>query len=353
MKKRILYGILNWGLGHATRSIPIIRFLLDQGHDIVIVSDGLALQLLKNEFPELKFEECMGYDVEYSKKASNFSLHIAKQIPKFLKTIQAEHEFCAQLCKKYDIDYIVSDNRYGFYHDTFPSAIICHQLRLLYPSNNLFENLVNKSYQYFLKKFDRIWVPDFPAPQSISGKLSQLAWKNIDFIGAASRLKPQSVSQEYNYLAILSGPEPQRTILEKKILTLFSNSDGENAIVRACSDKMEQEIPKNIKVFDMLNSLELEVLIAKSKYLVSRSGYTSIVDYIHLEKTCLLIPTPGQVEQEYLAEKLSKKTDFISCEQEKLELRELEKLKHCLSSEWPKTGYNYSLIQQFLLCSTS
>lgn len=353
MKKRILYGILNWGLGHATRSIPIIRYLLDEGHDLLIVSDGLALKLIENEFPRLKCEACIGYDVDYSAKASNFSLHIAKQIPKFLKTIKTEHEHCAKLCKKYNIDYIISDNRYGFYHANIPSAFICHQLRLLYPSSALFENLVNKSYQNFLKKFDRIWVPDFPPPQSISGKLSQLAWENIDYIGAASRLNQQSASQEYDYLAILSGPEPQRTILEKKLLSLLCTIQGKHALVRGSFEKSSKEVYTNISVFDVLNSEELAGLIAKSKFIIGRSGYTSIVDYIHLEKTCLLIPTPGQVEQEYLANSLADKTDFISCKQEKLDDKKLKEVAYCSSSKWPKTGYNYKAIQQFLLYSTS
>ncbi|MEZ4978046.1 MAG: glycosyltransferase family protein [Chitinophagales bacterium] len=353
MKKRILFGILNWGLGHATRSTPLIRYLLQEGYEVVLVSDGLALELLQKEFPELAIESCVGYEAEYAESASNFSIQMALQIPKFLKAINAEQELCKQLCLKHQIDLIISDNRYGFYHDFIPNVLICHQLRLLYPASALFENIVNRSYKTFLRKFDKIWVPDFAGAYKLSGKLSQLDWKNIEFIGASSRLKQKELPLVYDFLAILSGPEPQRTILENKLLKLLSSLPGKHALVRGSTDNSPQRDYTNITCFDILNSQEMELLIAQTKFLIGRSGYTSIIDYIHLQKTCLLIPTPGQVEQEYLAQRLTDKSDFISCEQENLQLENLKELATCSPSKWPKTEYNYSLIQQFLLCSTS
>lgn len=139
MQKTILYAVLNWGLGHATRSIPIIQYLLERKYRVIIVSDGDALRLLQDEFKSIACIQTASYRAEYSQTGKNFKLHLAKQIPKFIHVVNKEHQECLRLCEKYHVDYVISDNRYGFYHPQLPSALISHQLYLPYEENKWLE----------------------------------------------------------------------------------------------------------------------------------------------------------------------------------------------------------------------
>lgn len=348
MQKTILYAVLNWGLGHATRSIPIIQHLIDTGNKLIIASDGEALNLLQKEFPRLIFEKVCAYNVVYASNSANFNITLAKQIPKFIKAIKNEHNDCIALCKKHKVDYIISDNRYGFYHNKITSAFICHQLHLLYEDNYLFEKIVNKSYQGYLKKFTQIWVPDFAAPFSISGKLSKLNWKKIQFIGADSRFKNQKISSKNDILVILSGPEPQRSLLEDITLKQIAKIKGQHTLIRGTQQAKNIKSNKNVKLIDFATSKELNQLVTDSEMIVCRSGYTSVIDLLKLKKKALLIPTPGQVEQEYLAKNLAEKNWFYTQKQNDINI---ETAIHKISkTEIPNLdfAYNFNIIQQFL-----
>lgn len=346
MQKTILYAVLNWGLGHATRSIPILQALIAKNYKLIIVSDGEALNLLKSEFPQLTYETTQAYGVVYASNAKKFNATLALQIPKFIQAIKDEHSDCKKHCKQYQVDYIISDNRYGFYHDQIPSAFIGHQLQLRYPANRFFEKIVNKSYQSYLKKFSELWVPDLAPPMNISGELSNLAWKNVRFLGIASRLEKMDIESNTNYLAILSGPEPQRTLLEEELLIKLPRVKGKHILVRGTSTPRTFAPNKNIGVFDMLTTRELNQLICASKTVICRSGYTSIMDLLKLDKNALLIPTPGQAEQEYLAENLKKLNYFSIQKQGFIQLDSLKKTYR------PKLtfGYDFTIIQSFLSC---
>lgn len=348
MQRTILYAVLNWGLGHATRSIPIIQYLIDKGNHVIIASDGDALLLLQKEFPTLVFEEVSAYNVVYANNSTQFNVTLAKQIPKFIKAIQAEQKECIALCERYNIDVIISDNRYGFYHNKIPSAFICHQLHLLYEANILFEKIVNKSYQAYLKKFTQIWVPDFEDPNKISGKLSQLKWNNIKFIGADSRFIKIDLPITHKVLVVLSGPEPQRTILEDKILEQLPEIEGMHLLIRGTKKAKKLAKINNIEIIDFATSELLNQKIESSKIVVCRSGYTSVIDLLKLNKKALLIPTPGQVEQEYLAKNLTKKNWFVIANQDYLNLA--ENILKLDQTKFPTLNfkYNFELIEQFL-----
>jgi uncharacterized protein (TIGR00661 family) len=346
LQKTILYAVLNWGLGHASRSIPIIRALILRGYKLVIVSDGEALTLLQGEFPEQQFEATKSYAVEYALKAKSFNTTLALQIPKFIQAIKEEHRNCQFLCKKYAIDKIISDNRYGFYHKEIPSAFICHQLHLRYPASTIIEKIVNKSYQYYLKNFTQLWVPDLAPPNSISGEMSGLNWFNVHYLGIDSRLEKLKVPEKYQYIAILSGPEPQRSLLEAELLLSLNSKPGEHVIIRGTNDARQYFSKAHVQVYDMMNSTTLNTLICSSQTVLCRAGYTSILDLLKLDKDAILIPTPGQAEQEYLADNLKKLRYFGVEKQGEIELLASNK------QERPKLnfGYNFELIQSFLSC---
>lgn len=345
MQKTILYAVLNWGLGHATRSIPIIQYLLNAKYRVIIVSDGDALKLLQDEFHGVSTVETVAYQVEYSREAKHFNIHLAKQIPKFIQVIKKEHADCISLCKQFDVDVIISDNRYGFYHPQLPSVLISHQLHLLYEENKWFEKIVNLSYQKYLRHFNELWVPDLAPPHSISGRMSALKWDNVRYLGIDSRLVKQDKAVVYESLSILSGPEPQRSLLEMEIINQLKNQAGKHCLIRGGTNLPVID-SGNVELIDFASKEVLMEKINASALVICRSGYTSLLDLLKLQKQAILIPTPGQVEQEHLAHSMKEKAWFSVTTQENLQLKQNE------NNRPPKLafGYNFELIEQFLSC---
>lgn len=343
MQKTILYAVLNWGLGHATRSIPIIQYLLERKHNVIIVSDGDALRLLQDEFKSIECIQTVSYRAEYSQTGKTFKLYLAKQIPKFIHAINKEHQECLKLCKKYHVDYVISDNRYGFYHPQLPSALISHQLQLPYEENKWLEKIVNWRYQKYLQGFKELWVPDLSPPNSLSGKMSALAWSNVYYLGIDSRLNKQERDITYKSLSVISGPEPQRSKLEEKLLNLLPTLPGKHCLIRGRQNLAPIEAGE-IEIIDLADKEKLEEKINACEFVVCRSGYTSLLDLIKLKKRAILIPTPGQIEQENLAKTMKEKGWFTVEQQDHLKLQ-LEANKDV--PELP-SGYNFEIIEQFL-----
>lgn len=306
MKKAIIFGVLNWGLGHATRSIPIIRSLIRLDYNVIICSDGDALVLLKKEFPLAQFVELPGYNVRYDFRS--MILNMVRYSIGMLKAIHREEKILKELVSKHRPSFIISDNRYGFHHKEVKSIFITHQLNI--PSRKKWQTLTaNRFMHQFIKHFDACWVPDLGGSPNLSGRLSHdvSAAIPIQFIGPLSRFTLASKSPKYDVTFVLSGPEPQRTKFENMILDQQSDLIGDFCMVRGTDKGMTHTIMKesNLKVYDLLESEVLESLIAESRLLVCRAGYTTIMDLVAMQKSAVLIPTPGQPEQEYLASHLS------------------------------------------------
>lgn len=321
MSKKILFAVLNWGLGHASRSIPLIKKLISEQNEIVIASDGEALVLLKKEFPSLIFEELSSYNVYYSEDSKNFDKTIFFQLNKFSKTIKNEHKQTKELILKYNINQIISDNRYGVYSKKIPSYIICHQINIQH-KNSLTKKIINKIHHSLLDKFSKIWVPDFDNDNSMAGDISKYndslfssKIKNkLKYIGLLSRMKKENLPKKYEICVVLSGPEPQRSILEKKLLKQLEAYSNKVAFVRGILQLENISVSnKNIEVFTLLASNELNKLMNQSELIVCRAGYSSIMDLVKLKKKAILIPTPGQTEQEYLARYFSKSILVSKC----------------------------------------
>lgn len=307
MKKRILIAPLNWGLGHATRCIPIINALVNFNFEPIVASDGAALELLKKEFPELKFIELPSYNIEYSKKGSFLKLKLLKNTPKILKAIRVEHKIVQDVILKNKIDGIISDNRFGVYSKNIPSIYITHQLHVLSGNTTW---LSTKLHQKFINRFNECWVPDFKANNNLSGVLGHINNTTIPtkYIGPLSRFKKKDLPKKYDVLVLLSGPEPQRTILEKKLFLELSNYNKTVVFIRGVVEyKQKIAVQKNITIYNYMTSTELNTAINESALILSRSGYTTIMDLARLEKRAFFIPTPGQFEQEYLANYLEEK----------------------------------------------
>tara|TARA_R110002072_G_scaffold269256_1_gene428549 strand:+ start:724 stop:1815 length:1092 start_codon:yes stop_codon:yes gene_type:complete len=322
VKKYIVFGVLNWGLGHATRSIPLIQKLLDLGYSPVIASDGAALLYLKKEFPQCSFEELASYGINY--KFENLFLQTLYSGPKILKAIRKEKKQLKQIIEKYKPLALVSDNRLGFHSTKLPCAYISHQNTIIAPFPL---SLVNILHYYFINKYQEFWIPDFQGSPNLAGKLSQRKRRaeKIKYLGPLSRFSHKNSNQQekdIDLLIILSGPEPQRSKLESKLLSQISELDIRSRLIRGSENLATIEDYDGLEIRDLVLGDELLELIERSELILSRSGYSSIMDYYFLGTKAIIIPTPGQSEQEYLAKKLSEEAVFYSSNQEDLDLKE-------------------------------
>ncbi len=313
--KKILVAPLNWGLGHSTRCIPIIRALIEQGFEPILASDGVALELLKKEFPELLHLELPSYHVEYAKKAEFFMLKLLWNAPRMIAAVLKERSIVNRWVKQYDIAGIISDNRLGVYSKKVPSVFITHQLNVLTGSTT---KITTELHKNIIRKYTQCWVPDVDARPNLSGKLGHLKKNlhNVKYIGPLSRLQKQSLPIKYKLMVILSGPEPQRGFLEEKLIHELQDYTGKILFIKG---KIEAEqivdVKGHITYYNYMNSEQLEQAFNESCKVLCRSGYTTIMDLAKLEKKAFFIPTPGQFEQEYLAKKLKRDGLVPYCKQ--------------------------------------
>lgn len=321
--KKVLIAPLDWGLGHATRCIPIIKELLSRKCEVQIASSGSSLDLLKKEFPDLKFHSLAPYQPEYSDSIP-FVLKIILQLPKFLKTINKEHRQVEGIVLREKIDLIISDNRYGCWNKNVKSVLITHQLTILlsFPWK-IFSGIVNHFNQQRISKFDLCWVPDFE--NGLTGKLSHSKKVKRKFIGMLSRFERKESPIRFDVLAIASGPEPQRSLLEAKLRERLAKSGLKYFLVKGNLKEEINQLPNEVT---HLASQELNESVCSSDIVICRSGYSSIMDLWKLGKKVIFIPTPGQTEQEYLADELMKKGIAFSQTQDQFDLKEaMEKSK--------------------------
>lgn len=302
-------------MGHATRCVPIIRTLLSNGNTVVLGKTSLTEKVFQQEFPELERVELPEYNISYSSVLPLW-LKLGSQYPKILKAIKDENELLETYISKHKIDVVISDNRYGLYSKNIHSIVVCHQLNLKTP---FFQKWSNSTHVELLKKFNEVWVPDYEEKdKKLAGELSENVFGlNCKYIGPLSRLEKREAEIKYDHLFLLSGPEPTQTDLLKSLIDKLKDYKGKAAIVS--SSAFHDGLQENIVLTKLPNANELSQLIAASKIIVCRSGYSTLMDMFILgKKELVLIPTPGQTEQEYLADYWSKKFESVHLPQEQL-----------------------------------
>ena len=322
----IIYSLCSWGLGHATRSLPVIRKLIKEGHNLTLISSERSLQLLKNELGEdHTYIDIPDYPMLVSENSRQF---IAKSIvywPYFIKRIEDGLQQLQKILKQISCDRIISDGRYDMYSKSIPSFFISHQIRIMNPLRiSMFERGSETFNTFFFKRFREIIVPDFKE-DSLSGDLSHNLKKidenRLHYVGILSDFSRLELQKDIDYFISLSGPEPQRSILEQKIISQLSDLHG--SIVMSLGITEETEIPqeKNIQTYTYLSKYKREELLNRSKLVISRSGYSTIMDLAVIGSKALMIPTPGQIEQEYLATHLKKNNICHTVKQPALHLK--------------------------------
>ncbi|MBS2100899.1 glycosyltransferase [Carboxylicivirga linearis] len=324
--KHILISPLNWGLGHASRLIPIINELLKEGHQCYIAGEQPSISVIQQAFPKLTYIILENLSIQLS-NSNHQLLKLASQLPQFIQSIKRDKKIVKNLVNELDLDCIISDNRYGFRHDFIPSVLLTHQ------TNIMTGKLLNWSkpiVQFFLKQwinqFDACWIPDIDTQPTISGKLSsKILHPNTFRIGITSRLsivqheaKVSKELQNPDVLIILSGPEPQRSILEDLIVKRYINRQLRVVVLRAQPNKKKLIKNGSITFLPHCNSSSYLHLLNNSKQIVCRSGYSTLMDLAYVNRQAILIPTPGQYEQEYLAEHMRKNFHFVTVNQREI-----------------------------------
>jgi len=317
MAQRILIAPLDWGLGHTARCIPIIEKQLQKGNEILFAGTKEQQEFISQHQLNIQCVDLFGYSIRYSAFLPQW-IKIALQIPKILSVINQEKKWLDELLSKEKINLIISDNRYGLYSNKIKSIILSHQLA---PESPLFRTIIHKKNASYINRFNECWVPD-DEDLNYSGKLSKNNHIKIPIhkIGLLSRLKPsiELVKKKYDVLILLSGLEPQRSILEKKIVNELRKTNFKICLVRGIIEGNLSE--DNITVFHKINSEKISQLVHQSKVIICRSGYTSIMELLPLTKNIIFIPTPGQTEQEYLAKHLNEKFRIVYLKQNEIHL---------------------------------
>jgi len=318
----ILVTPLDWGLGHATRCIPIIRSLLNLNQPVLLGGCGDSLKVLRLEFPDLPFVEFPAYNMRYPKE--NMLWNVALKIPQLLSTFVKEQQLVKLLLKKNKIKAVISDNRYGCFHQDIPSILITHQVYPIIPMASV-EKRLQKYILFLINQFNVCWIPDMPdESSSLAGKLAHPATPNGRFIGPLSRLFPQELNDNpsFKVLFLLSGPEPQRTYLESKIRNQVGALEGNFALVQGLPNKADSPGFKvgNLQIFPYMQADELSRLIANSQIILCRAGYSTLMDLAFFGKKAIFIPTSGQTEQIYLADQLQEANRGVTVSQNQFRL---------------------------------
>ena len=312
-KPLILLSPLDWGLGHTTRCIPIIHTLLAVNCTVIVACNNRQKELLSREFPQLTFLDLPGYNVQYSTGRWRTLAKIIFQLPALLTKVKQEHTWLQSFLKEHTPDLIISDNRFGFYSDTIPSVFITHQLQIETGLGKLINRIARKLNYRFIRKFNYCWVPDNEGSTALAGKLSnpsKVPFANIHYLGPLSRLERCTHQPIKNIplLIILSGPEPQRTIFETKLLEQLQQLTIQAVVIRGLTGKPAPEsLPSHVTIYDHIPSEQLNAMMCAADMIISRAGYTTIMDVLKLGKKSIQVPTPGQAEQEYLATWLQQK----------------------------------------------
>lgn len=305
---KVIVAPLHWGLGHASRCVPIVHQLIQLNYTPVIASDGAALSLLRQEFPNLPFLELPTYNIRYGKY---LKWSLLRKVFAITSAVRAERKIIKNYVdQRTDVVGIISDNRFGVHHTSLPSVYITHQLKV---KAGLLTPVASWLHRVFIHRFDACWIPD-DREHSCSGELSNGSLRiPVKYIGILSRFQHKTLPQQWDFVMVLSGPEPNRSSLESALLAVFKNSSQRILLVQGLVSK-EQKSSQigGVTLVNFMLGKELETVLNQADTIVARSGYSTIMDLTVLQKKCVLIPTHGQNEQEYLAEYLSHKFGIVT-----------------------------------------
>lgn len=325
-QRRILIAPLDWGLGHLSRCMPIIQYLIAQGVHVYFAGNESQQAYVKTIYPDLDCLLLPGYEVRYARKRFLFAPKLLAQLPRLYKRIRAEHIWLQSIVEHYQIDAVISDNRYGLYHSQIPCVLLTHQLQVQTGISQFWDRCLQKIHYRFIERYSACWLVDTPAAPGLSGVLAHpqhLPSIPTTYIGYLSQCaSPQEATDQEPYiLVLLSGVEPQRSIIAQQIWQQALQST-EKIVFVAGSDHIPVPnfVPEHIVYHQRLSGMALQVCINHASIVICRSGYSSIMDLIALGKKAILIPTPGQTEQLLLAKNMQQQGLFMMQSQHTFQL---------------------------------
>lgn len=321
---RILVAPLDWGLGHATRCVSIIYALQSLGVTVLLAGDNDIATILKKEFPNNEFLPLEGYQIRYSRQKKLFMLKLMSQLGRIRSSISKEHSWLKKVVTDHQIDAVISDNRPGLYHKEIPCVYITHQLQIK-TGTNIGNKIASALHRFCINRFNTCWVPDQQKAPGLAGELSHplyLPTTPVHYLGNLSRFTIHSNRDKKGICILLSGPEPQRTLLENTLLPQLATLAGPIYLVRGLPNAKEiPTLPAHVQVYSHLPAKDLNDLLNHTELVICRSGYSTVMDLAELKTKAILIATPGQSEQEYLAAHLMNAGIFYSCEQKNIVLQ--------------------------------
>ena len=324
----VIVAPLNWGLGHASRCIPLINLLMQTSKKVIIASDGAALELLKLEFPDLTHFKLPSYNVRY--KFQSMVGNILLQFPMLLIAYFKEIKLAHQICTLTGATAIMSDNRFGFRSQGVKNYYITHQVNILH-SNHLISFMASRMHQRVIRKFDLCWIPDYIKERSLAGLLSTSeSLLKKEYIGPLTRIRNLHSKKVWDVCVLMSGPEPQRSLLEWMLLKVLNLlTEYKILFIRGIRDPKDfSNVPNHITIENLFTSEDISTALNTSRLLICRSGYSTLMDIEKLDIKAIFIPTPGQTEQEYLADRWSKKSCYFMIKQDQVNNlpREIKKM---------------------------
>ncbi len=325
-KKSILVCPMDWGLGHATRMVPVIETLLKYDADVILGADKRPYEFLKQRFPHLRIEHFSGYTPRYPTKGS-VAIKMLTEMPEMLREAERAHDYLEDFVRQNKIDCVISDNRYELWSKQVKTIFITHQLNIQTPKYGQVARPALKQFIYnYIRKHDELWIPDYAQEPNLSGALSHLKKypiENYHFIGPLSRfqyVEPAEVDEPYELVILLSGPEPQRTILEVKLKDQAYHLGLRTLILQGRPEENNRIVMENVEIVSHLPDELFAGYLKTARLAVSRPGYSTLMDLVFFGKKAVFIPTPGQTEQEYIADYLKQKKLYYFDNQKKFDL---------------------------------
>jgi uncharacterized protein (TIGR00661 family) len=322
----IIYGVCSWGLGHATRSLPVIRKLISEKNSVTVISNGRSLEVLKKELGEdACYVDIPDYPMLVSENTRQFLAKSMVYWPVFIKRIENGLAQLQKILNQKHYDCIISDARYDMYSKKIPSFFISHQMRIMNPLQiKMFERTMERFNLFFFKRYVGVMVPDFK-DNNLSGDLShnlkRIDENAIHYVGVLSDFTKRPMKKDIDYLISISGPEPQRSILEEKLVSQVNELEGNVVMTLGKVEKYSIVKKKHLTTYSFVTKELREELLNKAKLVVSRSGYSTIMDLAVVGTKALFIPTPGQIEQEYLSKYHNELGTFYSVLQDAIDLK--------------------------------
>ncbi|HEX5962032.1 MAG TPA: glycosyltransferase, partial [Rhodanobacteraceae bacterium] len=327
----------HWGLGHATRSLGLIRALVERGDAVtVLMAPGAGLHLLRSELGDAcEFYPFRDTPAPFSRYPAVFYLRMTAAMPWVLAGYRREHRLTEKLVAERKLDCVVSDSRLGVWSQAVPSYCIFHSLHQRVPFCSSFtERFVEWGQRDLLKGFTKVLIPDAEENGGLSGWLGHdpvFDWGEgrLVYMGPLSSVPRMDVEQDIDVFFSVSGIEPQRGLLEKLVLEALPKLTGRIVVTLGRPrDAGERREIAGVTVYGYLDRNRQAEMLNRAKLVMTRSGYTTLMELAGLGRKALFVATPGQSEQEYLARFHRERGHVWSVEQRQLDIpRDLERAR--------------------------